>query len=289
MLRSEDETKQLKQTAEYEAEKRIRKLAKKKRHATQLRAVAEHTLQEIAEQIPEVSPNAPRIQIYLRPARMEDVHGITTILNHYVLNSIVTEDHVEVSDDDVRSLLTDICEGSLPFIVAVQGKLPQSPHKETYERVLGFAYAEGFFGIRNTAGDSSRYTAVLRFYVHHQYTRKGIGRCLLDRLLEVTTRTHASNNAYDWINTNNDPVYNNHGGDGPRRYHQLLIERRVERKNDPDIHWMKPWLLYKFFFEQVGLFRSAARTSRYAFNARFLDVVYFQFEAASELEFDPIL
>ncbi|KAI9735392.1 MAG: hypothetical protein M1818_006587 [Claussenomyces sp. TS43310] len=280
--------KQRNQTAELEAKIKIRKVAKAQRYAIQTSAALERNLQLIANEALPPNPNTPSMAVYLRPAVSKDVSGITDIMNHYILNSIISEDQNEVGVDDIFALLSDTMEESLPFIVAIRGHLSKA-RTNPAEIVVGFAYAEGFFGLRNTTGDSSRFTAVLRFYVHPEHTRKGIGRCLLDRILQCTSRMHGGKDGYDWSNPQNDPVYHNQGGTGPRRFHQLLIERRIETKNDPDHAWMKKWLRSSFFFDQVALFRSTARTSPNSVPARWLDVVLFQYEAASELEFEPFV
>jgi GNAT superfamily N-acetyltransferase len=69
-----------------------------------------------------------------------------------------------------------------PFHPAQQkGKasLPQ------FELIIGFGYAEtSNYGLGGTGLGRSRFTANLQFYVHPDYTRKGVGRSLLDRLIQ---------------------------------------------------------------------------------------------------------
>ena len=94
----------------------------------------------------------------------------------------------------MTQILNDSKEGQYPFIVAVKGQIPfrgnevRSQSKArilpSNEFIVGFALATPFsFGFSGKFTGRSRTTTDLQFYVHADYTRKGIGRCLLDRLV----------------------------------------------------------------------------------------------------------
>lgn len=45
-----------------------------------------------------------------------------------------------------------------------------------------------------------RFTFELELFVHPGYVRKGIAKCLLDRLLETVSTGYQSKGGYDWVN-----------------------------------------------------------------------------------------
>jgi L-amino acid N-acyltransferase YncA len=249
----------------------------------------------------EPNPHAPTIAIYLRPAEERDVPGITDIYNHYVRNSIIPEDQEPVNERDIRGLLNDVCSDALPFIVAILGQPPKDPSSNAKKfnsryptvkpvaqsegRVVGFTYVNAYYGLSFNASGRSRYTGNLQIYVHHDYVRKGIGGSLLDRILMCTCSTHTARGGYDWVEPK-DPlearIYCDGGGNGLRRYHQLVIERPIERNLDPDHEWLKRWL-NKFFFKQTARLLALAR-SRAPESGRWLDVLTFQKSATLDGE-----
>jgi L-amino acid N-acyltransferase YncA len=233
------------------------------------------------------NPNTPKIDIYLRPAQMKDIPGITSIYNHYVLNSIIPEDQSAVSDQDMQTVLKDAQAQGLPFIVAVKGRVPPCGSIKSAEKVLGFAYVEFYnYSLAGTVKGASRFTGVIQLYVEPNHTRKGVGRSLMDRILVCSSSTHASKEGYDWINPNarEGEVYCQQGG--AHKFHQLFIHRAIEVRGDSDHEWFKQWLHNKFFIEEVARLKSVRRSSSVGTTARMLDVLTFQFEAALAGGFD---
>jgi L-amino acid N-acyltransferase YncA len=234
-----------------------------------------------------VNPNIPKIDIYLRPAQVKDISGITSIYNHYVLNSIIPEDQSQVHEQHLQNVLKDAQEQGLPFIVAIKGRVPCGGSTKSAEQVLGFAHVDFLnYGHGGTHMGASRFTGVIQLYVEPNHTRKGVGRSLMDRILVCSSSTHASKEGYDWIspNTREAAVYGQQGG--AHKFHQLLIHRPIEVKEDPDHEWVKQWLHSKFFIEEVARLKSVARSSSKGTTARMLDVLTFQFEAALAGGFD---
>lgn len=234
-----------------------------------------------------INPNTPKIDIYLRPAQMKDITGITSIYNHYVLNSIIPEDQCAVNEQDMQSALKDAQAQGLPFIVAVSGRVPHGGSTNSAELILGFAHVEFFnYGLAGTLKGASRFTGVIQLYVEPNHTRKGVGRSLMDRILVCSSSTHASKEGYEWINPNarEIEVYGQQGG--VHKFHQLFIHRAIEVKDDPNHGWFKHWLHNKFFIEEVARLKSVRRSSNVGTTTRMLDVLTFQFEAALAGGFD---
>lgn len=249
--------------------------------------------QEDLEMEPALNPYAPKIDIYLRPVTATDAKQILQIYNHYIAGSYIPEDQEPLTESDVEYLIECTTKDKLPFVVAVNGRAPAqslNPKVKTkipqYENVIGFGYTERRgCGIAGKITGRSRYTHNMHFYVHNDYLRKGVGSCILDRLLHVSSRAWSGHDGYDWINQNDDPSYGHGCG---ARCHQILVELPVLRKNDPNFAWMESFLRKFWFMEQFRL-RSIGRSSVAHRAGEWLDVVCFQKEVEHEDEFTPFI
>jgi len=234
--------------------------------------------------------------MYLRPATVNDTRGIAEIYNYYINHSNIPEDQEVIWDDDVLHLLKVCEEEKLPFIVAVRGNLP--PQRDTagrhessqkaklpqFETIIGYSLAEIYnYDLKGRRKGKSRATAGLQLYVHHEYTRKGVGRNLLDRLMHTMSYGYAFKDACPWIDPENNKLYEAGGGGN---WHQLLFQLPISKKNDSKYPWVKEFLLNKFFFTEEARLPSVARSSiHHGRAAEWLDVVFFQAEAAHADEF----
>lgn len=110
--------------------------------------------------------NADDIQ--LRFAVESDLPAIAAIYAHYVAHSVATFASVAPTDDEWRKWLTDHT-GPHPAIVAVID-----------DRVVGWGTLSKWnqrCAYRTTVEDS--------VYVHHELHRRGVGRAILARLIEL--------------------------------------------------------------------------------------------------------
>ncbi|TGO35136.1 hypothetical protein BHYA_0169g00160 [Botrytis hyacinthi] len=285
---SSDEQKRLHQTAAKNAAAYFQNV-ERARKAQEQSVIASnaHYERQMAED-PEPNTSAPKIEIYLRPATEADAKQILEIYNHYIRESYVPEDQELVAENDIHYLIKVTKKEKLPFVVAVKGYIPAksaNPKVKTklpqYENVVGFGYTEirgcGFTGKSN---GRSRFTHNLHFYVHPEYTRKGIGGCVLDRLLVVSSRAWSSHGGYNWLNPDNDRAYGHGCG---ARCHQLIIEVPV-KKDDLNYEWMKKFLRNFWFLDEIRLI-SVGRTSVLKSPVEWLDVVHFQKELEHSGEF----
>lgn len=117
-------------------------------------------------------------------------------------NSILPEDQEEVSEQDIASMIRICQEEKLPCIVAIRGTAPLVPGNRfgppsklllpQFEFVAGFGFAQTYgYGLGGLRDGRSRANAELQFYTHHEYTRKGVGRSLLDRLIQSMSSSYA--------------------------------------------------------------------------------------------------
>ncbi|KAF7897460.1 hypothetical protein EAF00_005688 [Botryotinia globosa] len=283
-----DEQKRLHQTAAKNAAAYFQNV-ERARKAQEQSVIASnaHYERQMAEE-PEPNTSAPKIEIYLRPATEADAEQILEIYNHYIRESYIPEDQEPVADNDILYLIQVTKKEKLPFVVAVKGCIPAkstNPKDKTklpqYENIVGFGYTEiRGCGLTGKSNGRSRFTHNLHFYVHPEYTRKGIGGCVLDRLLVVSSRAWSSHGGYNWLNPDNDRAYGHGCG---ARCHQLIIEVPV-KKDNINYEWMKKFLRNFWFLDEIR-FISVGRTSVSKSPVEWLDVVHFQKELEHSGEF----
>jgi L-amino acid N-acyltransferase YncA len=115
-------------------------------------------------------PPLPVFSYEIRPAVASDLPDIREIYNHYVMNSTVTFDETRMTLARWRSRFGQLERMGMPFLVAV------SPSGQ----VLGYALVEPVGNRR-----SSRTTVEDSIYLGAASTGKGLGRALLEALVEA--------------------------------------------------------------------------------------------------------
>ncbi len=108
-----------------------------------------------------------------RLARPDDAEAIRTIYNHYVQNSTVTFDLVPRSLEDQQAWLA-ARSGALAVVVAV----------DSDDVVLGFASLSPY-----KERPAYRTSVENSIYVAPGAERRGVGRTLMDHLIEVATES----------------------------------------------------------------------------------------------------
>jgi phosphinothricin acetyltransferase len=106
--------------------------------------------------------------VTVRPAEPADAAAVAAIYAHYVATSAVTFDEVAPGPGDVAGKIAASRSASLPFLVA-----------ETDGAVAGYGYLSSY---RDRS--AYRFTAEDSVYVASGARSRGIGRALLDRLLD---------------------------------------------------------------------------------------------------------
>jgi len=113
----------------------------------------------------------PGFEYTIRAATVEDLPSVREIYNHYVLNSSVTFDEKPVTLVELRRKFATSQKLAIPYLVA------ENPRGN----LLGVAWVFPWQG--NTA---SRRTVELSIYLGPAATGKGLGKALLEQLLERT-------------------------------------------------------------------------------------------------------
>ena len=97
----------------------------------------------------------------------------------------------------IRDWIGDIVKAGLPCFVAVakrsQRKKPGAANMS--ETIAGWTHLEPY-----SAGPMHRFSSELALYVHPGYVRQGIGKCLLDQLMEYADTSYHKKGGYEYIN-----------------------------------------------------------------------------------------
>jgi len=114
-------------------------------------------------------PPEPEFSFELRPATDRDLPHMLEIYNHYVANSTVTFDEDALTLAEMRRKFRDVERLGFPWLVAV------SPSG----MILGYAYVTPW-----KAKAAYRYTVEDSIYLSPAASGKGIGKALMERMLD---------------------------------------------------------------------------------------------------------
>ncbi|RAL05245.1 GNAT family N-acetyltransferase [Aspergillus ibericus CBS 121593] len=204
----------------------------------------------------EVNPNTPKANIYLRPAQMKDVPQLLLIYNRYARESCLSIHTQDLKPDYVRGRIQAAKSAQLPFLVAVE----RGSRRER-EAIFGYATATEYSPGQYTTG---RFTAQLEVFVLPEHQKKGIGYCLLDKLLQICDPAYCSKEGYTFDNRG----VGGYSLGGERVLARLLFIMTI-LPEDVEVHsWTRKWL-EKYGFEVQGQLKGAA--SKFD---RLLDVFY---------------
>ncbi|KAK5377486.1 hypothetical protein LTR20_001946 [Exophiala xenobiotica] len=236
------------ETAQLLIDRRMTYLARQQKEAEAQRKLQETSMAETeAPVIPEPpQPKQLKTNIYLRPAVSADYPGMTRIYNWHIKNGVRPSELVEISEVDMETRHTMSTSARLPFIVAVERNRKNSRHKPVSSRVnpnhpiqntdpnynavvkdeniVGWASATDW----SACDYVETTTAELEIYVAHDFRQKGVGRCLMDALLDATDRGHNSKGGYDFhVAREIKHLYNCGGG---RDLHKIIFQVRSYNK-----------------------------------------------------------
>ena len=185
--------------------------------------------------------------VYLRPAVEADAPGIAAVLNWHIANSIHPTELAPIVEDDIIDRITMSQHARLPFIVAIERTRkssrtksrrgprvsPDHPIQNIDPDYLGVTRDEPVIGWASaTDWAAANYveatTAELEMYVAAHHRKSGVGRCLMDAILEATDRGYNRRNKYDFrVAPELKHMYNGGGG---RDLHKLIFQVRSYNK-----------------------------------------------------------
>jgi L-amino acid N-acyltransferase YncA len=234
----------------YNWDQRLRKEEEEsRRHA---RRTASHTLAAvIKEPEPVRNPNAPKANIYLRPVEPKDIPQLVAIFNWHVKNSTCVLELENITEEEMRAQIEECEQENFPFIVASE-LLPGIRYAENGQKELIYGYIlAGHFTGANTV---NRFTAELELFVNPVTRRQGVGRCLVDTLLDILDPRYSRKGGYHFdYPERKRKVYDSSSGGRPMS--KVLFAVPHPSNTDNDYFWLKAWLVNQFRFEEQGVLR----------------------------------
>lgn len=197
---------------------------------------------------PVASPRTSRPNYYLRPVEFDDIPELLVIMNWFIKNSTLTVNVSLLEAEHVRERIETAKREMLPFLVAAERR-PVHSRDNHSKGLLGYAFAA------DTAGDrtATRFTAELEVFVLEEHRQRGVGKCLLDKLVEVCDPTYFIKGGYYFDSNREDrPDYR---ADGRRRLARLLFIISVPNNEREQYKWLQEWLERDYDFEQQGLLK----------------------------------
>lgn len=105
--------------------------------------------------------------IAIRAATLDDAGAIATIYNHFVRDTIITFEEIEIDGDEIARRMQSVWSSSLPWLVA-----------EEHAQIVGYSYATKW---KERVG--YRFSVESTVYLTPGATGKGIGLALYNALI----------------------------------------------------------------------------------------------------------
>ncbi|KAL3436655.1 hypothetical protein BDV09DRAFT_202965 [Aspergillus tetrazonus] len=159
-------------------------------------------------------------------------------------NSFVSPNTHIIDEDEVRQRIEESRNTNLPYIVAIDRRA---------EKILG------------------HFTAELELYVKDEHTNLGIGRCLLDMLLEICDPTYTPKCGFSFKTSKEERSRYYPGG--TRRLARLIFTLCYVDMKAEDISKykrVKKWLKQHGGFDEQGLLRGIRVKNNYLINVAYL-------------------
>ncbi len=111
----------------------------------------------------------------IRPSKAADLAAIAEIYGFHVLNGLASFELLAPSVDEMTQRRADVISRGFPYLVA-----------EFEGKVVGYAYASLY-----RARPAYRHTLEDSVYIHKEFAGRGVGKLLLDALIEGCEKTGA--------------------------------------------------------------------------------------------------
>lgn len=109
------------------------------------------------------------MEIKIRPYQIEDTLAILEIINYNILNSTALYDYEPRSLENQIAIFDDKLKKGFPIIVATENEI-----------VVGFGYYSEF-----RFREAYKFTVEHSVYAHHNHIGKGIGKLILENLIDL--------------------------------------------------------------------------------------------------------
>jgi len=141
----------------------------------------------------DIVPATTAPDITVRPSTEADVPAMLAIYTHHVQHGLGEFDLEPLHPDDIKRRRKNMLKRRLPHVVADRGGV-----------VVGYAYAVPF-----RKRPAYRYVVKNSIYVHHEHLHAGVGRKLLDALIDACAAV-GFRQMIAYIEAGNDPSLSLH-------------------------------------------------------------------------------
>jgi L-amino acid N-acyltransferase YncA len=143
----------------------------------------------------------------------------------------------------MRQRINTITNANLPYLVAILKKTPSKPTPGyVSEKLVGWINLDEYCSRTSLY----RYTFEMELFVHPGHRSKGIGKCLMDKLLEMADGSYRVRGGYEYVN-NYEYLKNGPG----RVIKTILVNCHHENSEDADKEWQGKFLNF-CKFHRVG-------------------------------------
>jgi GNAT superfamily N-acetyltransferase len=143
--------------------------------------------------------------------------------------------------EQIRNRVDVIVKAGLPYLVAVARGDQSTGHVGfVSEKIVGFASLDDYCD----QSSMYRYTFELELYVHPDFVRQHIAKCLLDRLLELANTGYNARGGYVY---RNDSQYLKCGPSRVIKTIMLTVQKEHGESDDNTAEWLK-----QFKFSRAG-------------------------------------
>lgn len=221
--------------------------------------------------------------VSFRPAVPADTDAIANIYNAEVMGAGMAPDSKPVSATSYQQILKACQANKKPFIIAVKNANPLAdvsnwPDRTALEdwmrlkraqgeaidkeEAVGFAFLSPFdYGIWGSEGNA-QYSAKIRCFVSPEQRRQGIGRALVDLMLQMTVTGYSAKCDSTWKHTQPSDVFNTEAFKNRKKYHRIFVEVYFKNKGDPAFEGLKTLLENQIGFTSMGHILGAYITER---------------------------
>lgn len=133
----------------------------------------------------------------------------------------------------MRQRINAITNANLPYLVAILKTPLKTTSGYVSEKVIGYVNLDEYCSPTSLF----RYTFTMELFVHPGYRSKGIGRCLVDKLLEMADGCYHARGGYEYLN-NYEYLKNGPG----RVIKTILVNCHHENREDADKGWQAKFL-----------------------------------------------
>jgi L-amino acid N-acyltransferase YncA len=149
------------------------------------------------------NPYEVKVRCYLRPAKLQDMEGVTALYDREVTQSYTMVDTQPLGVSRFRQFFQGIKAQSMPFIVVKKGR-----HSEDNENpVIGFAVVEALArGLMGSYETSTKPCGRVIMIVQPDWRHQHIGAALLDAILNCCSERYMGKGkgGYRFVNPDED-------------------------------------------------------------------------------------